>query len=174
MLQESDELVPATLPADAASAQEFASLEVQNPIRGYATADASSDTYDEGTVQLQTLTSSYASFIPQYAASVALWDRKLVAGANGSRELMVLRLVSAADLANETYSGGKSAMGFSVLSLKTKTDARGVAYPQINHAKFFANDSNDSFVVVGETDLDRTQSVKPHDAKNPLTSLFSW
>lgn len=175
VLQQGDEMVPASMPVDATSAQKFASLEVINPIRGYAEANASSDQYNGGTVSLDPLTASYTAFAGQYQDTVAGWDRKIVAGTQGPRELMVLRLVSAADLANETYSGGsKSAMGFSVLSLSKKTDARGVTYPQINHAKFFANDNNDSFVVVGETDFDRTQSITPHDAKNPLTGLFQW
>jgi uncharacterized protein involved in exopolysaccharide biosynthesis len=81
---------------------------------------------------------------------------------------------SAADLANETYSGGKSAMGFSVLSLSKKTDARNVPQPQVNHAKFFANTGQATFTVVGEIDIDRTKSLKPHDAANPVEKLFDW
>lgn len=176
VIQEGEELLPGQFPVDGNAALKFATLEVVNPIRGYAaeqTSNGASDDYDTHNVPMAPLEQSFAKFTAQYNQSVSGWSRTLAAG-TGPRELLVLRLVSAADLANETYSGGKSAMGFSVLDLTTKTDARGVTNPQINHAKFFANTGHATFTVVGEIDIDRTASMKPHDAENPVEKLYDW
>lgn len=176
VIQEGDELVPGQFPVDGTSAVKFATLEVVNPVRGYSTAQTSngmSDDYDNHNVPLAPIERSFNEFTKQYDKSVSGWTRTLSATA-GPRELLVLRLVSAADLANATYSGGKSAMGFSVLSLTKKTDPRNVPQPQINRAKFFVNTGSGAFTVAGEIDIDRTKGVKAHDPQNPVEKIFDW
>lgn len=176
VIQQGDELVPGQFPVDGEAAVKFATLEVVNPIRGYSseqTTNGSADEYDNHNVPLAPLERSFNEFTKQYDKSVSGWSRTLSATA-GPRELLVLRLVSAADLANETYSGGKSAMGFSVLDLTVKDDPRGVTQPQVNHAKFFANTGHASFTVVGEIDIDRTKTLTAHDPQNPIEKLYDW
>ncbi|MFO0742922.1 MAG: metallophosphoesterase [Labilithrix sp.] len=176
VIQQGEELVPGQFPVDGNASVKFATLEVVNPIRGYAseqTANGSSDDYDNHNVPLAPLEQSFNAFTKQYDKSVSGWSRTLAA-TQGPRELVVLRLVSASDLANATYSGGKSAMGFAVLGLTVKDDPRGVTQPQVNRAKFYANTGHASFTVVGEIDIDRTRGIKPHDPQNPVEKLFDW
>jgi hypothetical protein len=172
VIQQGEELVPGQFPVDGDAAVKFATLEVVNPLRGYSSSQQTAD-YDPHRVPISPIEQSFNQFTKQYDKSVTGWNRTLTA-ASTPRELLVLRLVSAADLANETYSGGKSAMGFSVLSLTKKDDPRAVTQPQINHAKFFANTGQATFTVVGEIDIDRTKSLKPHDAQNPVQKLYTW
>ena len=87
------------------------------------------------------------------------------------RELMVMRLVSASDLANQTYNGA-SAMGFGVLYLTKRADARAYKNAQINKATFFVNSGSNLFTNVSTVDLDRNIRLGPHDATNPIQKLF--
>ena len=79
--------------------------------------------------------------------------------------------MSNADLASQTYSGGKNAMGFSVLHL-----VKGGAYPtaQINKATFFANTGSATFLNLKTIDIPRTQRLHPHDPTNPVEEIFDW
>jgi hypothetical protein len=82
--------------------------------------------------------------------------------------------VSNAELANQTYSNGKDALGFGLLYVTKKRDARGVPVAQINAATFFANVGEARYATVGTIDIDRTARLKPHDAANPVEKLFDW
>ncbi|MBX3227376.1 MAG: metallophosphoesterase [Labilithrix sp.] len=177
VIQEGDELIPGKFPVDAASTQKFATLEVLNPVRGYSqaqTTNGASEDYDNHAVPMNPIADSVKSFGKQYDKSVAGWSRHTASGKLGPRELVFFRLVSASDLANQTYSGGKSSMGFTVLTLETKSDKRGVTLPQINRAKFFANIGQSRFDVVGEIEINRAEAIGAHDPKNPVEKLFDW
>lgn len=177
VLQQGDELLPGKLPVDAGSAQKFATLEVENPIRGFSELQAASGTraldYDHQALGITPLERSFANFATQYERSVSGWQQTL-SGQLGPRELVIMRLVSNADLASQTYSGGKNALGFAVLHLTKRTDARAVAEPQINKATFFANVGEAKYDMIGTIDIDRTTSLRPHDAANPVEKIYDW
>lgn len=177
VLQLGDELMPAQLLVDAASVQRFATLEVENPLRGFSELQAASGAraadYDHHALGIAPIERRFADFVGRYERSVAGWQRTLSTG-GGPRELVVLRLVSNADLANQTYSDGKSALGFAVLHLSKKSDARGVAEAQINKATFFVNVGEARYATAGAVDIERTVSLRPHDAGNPVEKIFDW
>ena len=176
VLQDGEELIPGQFPIGGDAAQKFATLEVQNPLRGFSVLqgeDHRFTDYDQQALRIDPIEQSFASFVHQYERSVAGWQRTLSAP-TGPRELVVLRLVSAADLSSQTYSSGKNAFGFSVLFLDKKTDARDIDHPQINRAKFFANVGAAAFDTVGSIDIDRTARLRPHDPQNPVEKLFDW
>jgi hypothetical protein len=175
VLQQGDELVPGALPVDPASAQKFATWEVENPLRGFSAQNAhgARADYDHHTLGITDIERSYADFAAQYEQAVSGWQRTL-SGTVGPRELVVLRFVSNADLTDQTYSSGKTALGFGVLFVEKKSDARAVDLPQINRAKFFANVGGASFAEVGEIDVERTGRLHPHDATNPVQQLYEW
>lgn len=176
VLQDGEELIPGAFPIEGDAAQKFATLEVENPLRGFSLLQSENPgftDYDVQALRIDPIERSFANFVQQYERSVAGWQRTLSAP-KGPRELVVLRLVSAADLSTQTYSSGKDAFGFSVLFLDKKTDARGVDVPQINRAKFFVNVGMSSFDTVGTIDIDRTARLRPHDPENPVQQLFTW
>jgi hypothetical protein len=175
VLQGGDELLPQQFPLDQASAQKFASLEIQNPMRGYSELQrtgALAD-YDHNALGIGGMEARFFGFVQQYEKSVAGWQRTLSAP-TGPRELVIARFVSNADLASQTYSGGKSALGFSVLHVEKKNDARGVEEPQINRVTFFANVGQAKFSTLGTIAINRTARLRPHDAANPVEKLFDW
>ena len=90
------------------------------------------------------------------------------------RELVVLRLVSAADLTSQTTTAGVPALGFAVLQLTKQKDARAVANAQINKTTFFVNRGSNVFTNVKTIDLDRNARLKPHDPENPIQKLYVW
>ncbi|MBX3197605.1 MAG: metallophosphoesterase [Labilithrix sp.] len=175
ILQEGDELLPGKFPIDKASSQKFATLEIQNPMRGYSELQRGGALaeYDHHALGIAALETRFADFVGQYDKSVTGWQRTL-SGSLGPRELVVLRLVSNADLSSQTYSNGKNALGFSVLHVDKKSDARGVVNAQINRATFFANVGAADYTTVGTIDVDRTRRLRPHDPENPVEKLFDW
>jgi hypothetical protein len=186
VLQEGDELLPGQLPIDKGSAQKFATLEVQNPMRGFSELQAQTAApslfankatrladYDHHALAIGTMERRFANFVQQYEESVRGWQRTL-SSPTGPRELVILRLVSNADLASQTYSSGKSALGFSVLFVEKKSDSRGITEPQINRAKFLVNVGASQYNALGTIDIDRTARMRPHDALNPVEQLFDW
>ena len=84
-----------------------------------------------------------------------------------------MRLVSAADLASQTYNGN-SALGFAVLHLTKENDARAYANAQINKTTFFVNRGSNVFTNVSTVALDRNARLKPHDPANPIQQLYVW
>jgi hypothetical protein len=179
VLQTGDQLLPNQLPIDGAAAQKFATLEIENPVRGFSVlgeTGAKPDDYDTRLLAMTPLEKRYAAFSSVYAGAVPGWSRTMEApGPNARpRELVIMRLVSNADLANQTYSGGKSAMGFSVLHLTKKADARAYDRAQINRVTFFANTGAATFANLKTIDVDRLVRMKPHDANNPVEQLYDW
>jgi hypothetical protein len=176
VLQEGDELLPGELPVDSASAQHFATLEVTNPLRGFSELQRlhSTDDYDAPSLSMDALVQRHTRFADAYATHLRGWPRTLSSpsGAQSPRELVVLRLVSNADLTSQTYSTSKSALGFSVLHLDRKDDVRRLPHPQINRATFFANAGQGKFEFVGAIGLNRLARLKPHDVNNPVELLF--
>jgi 3',5'-cyclic AMP phosphodiesterase CpdA len=175
VLQTGDELVPGKMPVDGASVQRFATLEVENPIRGFSVLQegtAARTDYSRNAVpflRLAARTQRFAALLENAMPE----QRFLDAPVGAPRELVVLRLVSNADLANQTYQG-KSALGFSVLHVAKKTDARKVTSAQINKATFFVNGGSGQFANIRTVDIDRMARMAPHDASNPLTAFYSW
>ena len=175
VLQEGDELLPDSIPIDHDSSQKFATLEILNPMRGYSVAQSGGRLadYNHHALKINTTKASLANFVDQYQKSVNGWSRTL-SSPMGPRELVILRIVSNADLTDQTYSTGKDALGFSVLFLNKKTDVRGVDLPQINSVKFYANVGEALYNEVGTINIDRTTKFKPHDPNNPVQMLYDW
>ena len=185
VLQHGDEIFPEHLPIDAQSVERYATLEVTNPFRGFAVQqhellprndyvlDPTAD-YDNAHLPIAPLEEGISTWATTYDHSLEGWSRSL--GADGSRrELVILRFVSNADLADQTYSSKKkSAMGFGVLEIAKVTDARGFSLPQVNHAHFYANVGSSRFQQLTTIDLDRTSRLAPRAPENPLTQLYTW
>jgi hypothetical protein len=176
VLQNGDELLPGKLPLDPTSVQKFATLEVENPMRGFSELQHSQGVrmadFDQHALGIEPTEHSFANFIGQYERAVSGWQRTL-SSPMGPRELVVMRLVSNADLSHQTYSSGtKYALGFTVLHLAKKTDARNMPLPQINSATFFANVGAARYDIVGDVQIDRTARLRPHDTTNPVEQLF--
>lgn len=186
VLQTGDALLPNESPVSgSADPATFAMLEVQNPIRGFSvlgderamrgiarTARENAD-YDVHELGMNLLAARNARFSEHLAPVLAKGQRMLDAQAGLGRELVVLRLVSNADLANQTYKD-QSALGFGVLHLSKKADVRAYDRAQINQITFFVNDGSNQFARVGEVDVDRNRRMRPHDFDNPLEALFDW
>jgi len=177
ILQGGDELLPGKLPIDGQSAQKFATLEVTNPIRGFSelltTSGVQVADYDEQMLGIRPLEERFLLFASRYERAVSGWQRTL-SNPLGPRELVILRTVSNADLANQTYSNGKSAFGFALLYVTKKSDARALPVAQVNGATFFVNVGEAQYATVGTIDIDRTARLAPHDAANPVEQLFEW
>lgn len=130
--------------------------------------------YDTGALPMLAVTEKNAHFAAMMDQLLPTMPRVLEAPATGlPRELLVMRLVSASDLASQTYEGN-SAMGFGVLHVTKKTDARAYANAQINKTTFFVNRGSNVFTNVRTVDLDRNVRMKPHDPENPLQKLYVW
>lgn len=177
VLQSGDELLPGRLEIDDASAKMLATLEVQNPLRAYSFAQTATGNHFDYLTQrlpMTAVTERNARFGAMMDAVLPTVPRVLDAPMPGKpRELLILRLVSAADLASQTYNGS-SALGFGVLHLTKQTDARGYANAQINKTTFFVNRGSNVFTDVSTVTLDRNARLKPHDPANPIQQLYVW
>jgi hypothetical protein len=89
------------------------------------------------------------------------------------RELVILRVVSAADLANQTFQGN-SAMGFGVLHIEKVNDVRAYTNAQVNKASFFVNRGSNVFTLATTIQIDRLGRLSPHDPRNPLQPVYVW
>jgi len=191
VLQGGDTILPDQIAISGVPASKFASLEVRNPVRAYsfqrsfepelaalspATArDPRVLDYDGHALSLGTVMDRNARF--EALANVALprTQRTLDAPLPGvARELVILHLVSNADLANQTQANGKAAFGFGVLHLQKRVDSRAFANAQINRVTFFVNRGSNLFDNLATVDLDRTIRLAPHAADNPLEPLYDW
>lgn len=188
-----DQLLPGKLDLagtrnGASLALEFATIEVQNPMRGYVNAQTSPDTmklgspshvralfpdYEPAQVAVDAVLAKNVRFAELYEKRTDGMPRFLDAPAGAPRELVILRLVSNADLAEQTYNG-KSAMGFSVLHRTKKVDARMAPNAQINRITFFVNTGSNLFTKVKTIDVDRQKRLKPHDPQNPVEQIYDW
>jgi hypothetical protein len=177
ILQDGDELLPGKFAIEgAAAAQLFATLEVENPIRAYSFLQGRTGfrpDYDTQLLPMSAVTEKNARFTTIINSLLPNTPRTLEAHVGKPRELVVMRLVSASDLANQTYNG-ESALGFGVLHLTKKADARGYPNAQINKTTFFVNRGSNVFTNVKTVDLDRNARLKPHDPANPLEQIYEW
>lgn len=183
VLETGDELLPGKLPVGGTSpaAMEFATIEVQNPMRAFSIQQsrdglpvtrAFAGDYAPEAVPLAPILAKNERFAALYEHRMR-GEQRFLDGPAGRRELVVMRLVSNADLANQTYNG-KSAMGFAVLHLTKKADARAYDKAQMNRATFFVNTGSNVFTNVKTIDLDRTTHLGPRDATNPIEQLYQW
>lgn len=186
VLQSGDELLPGKITVDGPAAQRFATLEIQNPFRGYAMleeqrkvaglATSIRDTPDYDVNQLgmaivHRRTTRFGELVDPVLAGA---PRFLDGDGTLGRELVWLRLVCAADLTSQTYNG-TAAFGFSTLHLTKKSDKRAYDKPQINKVTFFVNDGSSAmFSNVTTIDVDRNARLKPHDANNPVEQIYDW
>ena len=199
MWQAGDELLPGRLPIDDWSVKKFASLEIENPVRGHAAVENQTPyaltksfvpnkgafvprqglpgvvserrrDYDPNELDERPIDSSVRAFAQQYEKAKSGMHHTLDGNAK-PRELSILRLTCNADLTSQKYND-KAMYGFTVLHVNKKTDARAYTVPQINRLTFFINSGNDRFDLVKTVDLDRTMKVTPGDPKNPVGSLF--
>jgi hypothetical protein len=177
VLQNGDQVLPGSLPVDAAAAQMFATLEVQNPVRGYSFLQqekGAAAEYDIANLPMFVVTQKNERFTAMMNKFLPNAPRTLEGPLPGRpRELVIMRLVSASDLANQTYNGD-SAMGFGVLHLTKKADERAYGNAQINKTTFFVNRGSNVFTKVATVDLDRNARLKPHDPANPIQKFYVW
>jgi hypothetical protein len=185
VLQTGDELLPGQLPVDDAKAKELAGLEIQNPFRGYAVQQARARLgsakffardadYAPSTLPFEPIAQRVKEFAAAYdRAAPPAAMRTLDAPMGKPRELVIMRLVSNADLTSQTYQG-KSALGFAVLHLTKKSDARAYDKAQINRVTFFVNQGGNVFDDIETVDIDRDAHLGPHDAANPLQQTYTW
>ncbi|MBK6460818.1 MAG: metallophosphoesterase [Myxococcales bacterium] len=195
MWQAGDELLPKQLPIDDLSVQKFATLEIENPVRGYSTVESAHPyaseslagdalaarehmstprrpDYDPNELERVPLERAVRAYAAEYARAAGTLHRTLDAPGQTARELAVLRLTSNADLTSQKYNG-RSMFGFSVLGVSKRADARGYDKPQLNRLTFFINAGKDRFDLVRTVDLDRTVKVSTKDPKNPVGKLFT-
>jgi hypothetical protein len=59
--------------------------------------------------------------------------------------------------------------GYSVLHV---TKQNGV--PRVNRVSYFINQGSDTFAKIKTVDVDRTKSLAPRGADNPVDQLFDW
>ena len=177
VLQNGDELLPGQFKIDDAGAKMLATLEVQNPMRAYSFAQTATGNHPDYLTQrlpMNSVTERNARFGAMMDAVLPNVPRVLDAPMPGKpRELLIMRLVSASDLASQTYNGN-SALGFGVLHLTKQTDARAYGNAQINRTTFFVNRGSNVFTNVRTVDLDRNARLKPHDPANPIQQLYVW
>ncbi|HEY8079063.1 MAG TPA: hypothetical protein VIF62_33250, partial [Labilithrix sp.] len=178
VLETGDQLLPGQFTVDASNAKELATLEIQNPVRGYAVAQKSGirfRDYEPNAVPENAVVSRLMDFSEMTKRVYPHAARVLDAPVGMARELVILRLVSNADLASQTVTtSGKSALGFAVLHVVKKSDARAYDKPQINQATFFVNSDANNFALERTIAIDRTKHLGPHDATNPIQQIYSW
>lgn len=195
MWQAGDELLPNQLPIDDLAVQKFATLEIENPVRGYATiererpyasmslaGDALAErttmtsprrpTYDPSELDRSALEARVRAYAAEYARAAQGVHRTLDAPGQKARELAILRLTCNADLTSQKYTD-RAMYGFSVLGVTKRADARAYDKPQLNRLTFFINAGKDRFEIVRVVDLDRTVKVSTSDPKNPVGQLFT-
>jgi len=162
--QPGDPLLPEELPVDPRSSRSYASLEIENPVRGYSEVRAvTGPDYDPKAVAFAPLEGRYLHFAETYRTTA----KKTMSGDVGDRELVILRLVSNADLTSQTTSGGKDAMGFAVYSVAKRADL-----PRVDSAVFFTNDGTGRFTRTGAATFDRKKHLDPDAADNPVARLY--
>jgi hypothetical protein len=87
------------------------------------------------------------------------------------RELLILRLTSNAAITWQRYLG-MPMMGFTVIHMSRRDDARNYADRQMNALTYYLNDDDDSFERLDTIALDRTQRHGRQDADNPVFAKF--
>ncbi len=167
MIQAGDEVVPDGFALSSAEAERFAALEVANPLRGFSKTGGEGE-YDPSDVDHQKLIDDNAAFFGMLQAAAQDVNRHL--GGEG-RELAVMRLTCNADMTQQEY-GDLPMMGFSLLHVSRRDDARGYSQPQINDVTYFMNTGSGAFQQVATVGLDRTTRLGADDPLNPVATLF--
>ncbi len=174
VLQSGEVLVPVQFTDE--QLRGFASLEVQNPARGYAwQSELSGQTpadYDPAALQEAQIEARMKQLRALYEGAARGSSQNL--GGDANRELVVLRTTCTAALTTQKNVGGDKAVGFAVLSLFRNADARGQSLPQVNRARYYQSNPSTKFSVLGEIDIPRTQAVGQSAASNPLRALFKF
>jgi hypothetical protein len=167
VFQAGDELMPGAMAADQMKA--YDSMEVQNPLRGFAwSSQPSSVDYDPQGLLERTIEEKNARAAVQFADAAKLRTR-VVEG--DGRELLVLRTTSNADMTEQSYEG-RTMLGFSVLHVQRKSDARAYDAPQVNRVTMYINNGGGQFGLVKDVALDRAARVRMGDPANPINRLF--
>jgi len=170
---------------DAQSPQRLEGLEIANPVRRFAWTSALAAGVSADGAALPSKPSDSAADAPLAHSNFQAYRAKLDAqlwaatmnmprtleapGANGPRELAILRLTSAADLTSQKY-GAEKMFGWSVLHITKQ--AAGV--PRINRVSFMLHKGPDAFSKVATVDVDRTKSLTSRGPQNPVDQLFDW
>ena len=85
------------------------------------------------------------------------------------RELVMLRMISVANLTSQTHEGQK-AYGYVVMGVdKVAAGAPGL----VSRIKYFARDGN-GFSFVSDVTIDRTKHLDARGPDNPVDRLFDW
>ncbi len=171
ILQSGDALVPDVPPLAGGGLSQMAWREVQNPMRGYAIQQETTGVrpdYDANAVpfaEMEQRTKAMGALL-----EVALpRTQHVLEGSLGGRELVILRTVSNADLATQTWQGS-SALGYAVLHVR-KTASRA---PQIDGATFIVNNGKGAFVAAADVAIDRSAKLAARAPENPVAKAFRW
>lgn len=171
MLVEGDELIPSVVALDEAQRKRLASAEVTNPLRGLSEQTPSDPTnaeYDPEKTNEQAIEERNGRLI-MHLELAGHRIHRTVEGAR--RELAIVRLTSNADLTHQ-LADGNAMMGFSVMVVRHRDDARAYSNPQIDKLRYYQNIGSNAFRVAGEVLLDRTQSLKRTAQNNPVEAMF--
>jgi len=175
MMQGGDAMIPPRRMLDAGDVERLSALEVQNPVRGFAwlwkarshAVDASD--YDAPELDAAGIVAENGHFFSDVESARPF--RPVVEGK--SRDLAILHITSNADITLQKYNE-RTNIGFSVLNVTHKKDARAYDKPQINRISYFVNADNQTFDDVKAIDLDRTVRLAATDPENPVTRTFSF
>jgi len=159
---------------DTRDVERLAALEVQNPVRGFAwlwkgrdhSIDASD--YDAQALAAAGIVAENGHFFREVENTARPFQRVLE---GNNRELAILHITCNADITQQTYNG-RTNLGFSVLHVTKKTDARAYDNPQVNRVSYFINADNHLFEDVKAIDLDRTARLGANDPQNPVAQTF--
>jgi hypothetical protein len=190
MWQAGDTLLPGKIAIDDLAVKKFASREIENPVRGFASVErqhpfssnrpsdltdphaaARRVDYDPNELEEAEIDRRVRAYATLFETAAKTVHRTLDAPAGKPRELAILRLTCNADLTSQKYQT-RAMYGFSVLTMSKRTDARAYDNPQVNRVTFFINAGNDRFDLVKTVDIDRTVKITTSDPKNPVGQLF--
>lgn len=154
----------------------FASLEVQNPARGYAWQNEISGQtpadYDPNALPEEQIEARMKQLRAIYEGAAQGTTQTL--GGDRTRELVILRTTCNAALTTQEDLGGEPAVGFAVLNVARSKDERAVDLPQVNRARYFQTDETNKFRSLGEVTIPRTKSTGQFAADNPLRGLYGF
>lgn len=174
VLQQGQVIVPVQFTDE--QLHEFASLEVQNPARGYAWQNELSGQmppdYDPEALPEEQIEARMKQLRALYVGAAQGTSQTL--GGDESRELLILRTTCGAALTSQEDLAGEKAVGFAVLSLRRESDARGVELPQINRARYFQQDETTKFKNLGEIVIPRSKQTGQFAQDNPLRALYGF
>lgn len=173
--QSGDQLVPDRVVLDGDQGRALATLEVENPVRGFAWAwakirgqDTNTKTYDPARLEAHGIIKENDRFVQLLAQAGHSFNRVLE---GNKRELVILRLTSNSDMTSQRYNS-ETMMGYATFAVNKKADVRAYDAPQINEVTFHINRGG-QFGTVASVPIDRTVRITNDDAGNPVNSLFT-